>query len=226
MSSRTHPSGRIQRQSATNRISHWLIALSTFVLIFTGLGQMPMYKRYGVADLPGMAWSADYQLTLLLHYWAAVVLVFAIAFHIAVAVMTKRYTIVPRKGNLKESAQIIAAMLGKGEEPPSHKYLAEQRVAYAFIGVSLLVVTVSGLVKVAKNLSAVQLPAEIVNVATFLHNVSAVLVIVGVVGHMAAFLIKENRALLPAMIDGTVDEEYAAHRHSLWYAELQEGEES
>lgn len=214
------PATRINRQPAANRLSHWLVALSTFALIFTGFGQMPMYKRYGLASVPGMAWTADYQLTLVLHYWAAAVLVFAVVFHIVLAVMTKRFTIMPRKGDLKESAQIIAAMLGKGEEPPSHKYLAEQRVAYAFIGVSTLLVILSGLVKVAKNLSVVQMPFEVINVATHVHNVSAILVILGVVGHMAAFAIKENRALLPAMFDGTVDAEYVAHRHSLWYAEL------
>jgi cytochrome b subunit of formate dehydrogenase len=179
-----------------------------------------MYQRYGLAALPGMAWTANYQLTLLLHYWGAAILVFAVAFHIALAVMTKRFTIMPRKGDLKESAQIIAAMLGKGEEPPSHKYLAEQRVAYAFIGASTLLVIVSGLIKVVKNLAGVQMPFEVVNVATHVHNVSAVLVILGVMGHMVAFAVKENRALLPAMFDGTVDREYAAHRHSLWYAEL------
>lgn len=29
---------------------------------FTGAGQMPIFKRYYLADLPGMAWTADYML--------------------------------------------------------------------------------------------------------------------------------------------------------------------
>lgn len=223
MSSKTRTPDRILRQPVSNRISHWLVALSTFVLIFSGLGQMPMYARYGLSALPGMAWTADYEITLTMHYAAAAVLFFAVVFHIADALFRRSYAIMPRKGDFKESAQIIAAMLGKGEEPASHKYLAEQRLAYAFIGISTLVVLVSGLIKVVKNLPGVQLDPTVLWWTTFAHNASAVVLILGVVGHFAAFIFKENRALLPAMFDGRVDREYAEHRHSLWYAEITGG---
>jgi len=45
--------------------------LVIFVLIFTGFGQMPIFKRYYIADLPGMGWAADYFITLHIHYLAA-----------------------------------------------------------------------------------------------------------------------------------------------------------
>lgn len=41
------------------------------VLAVTGLAQMPIFKRYYVADLPGLGWLADYGLTHKLHYAAA-----------------------------------------------------------------------------------------------------------------------------------------------------------
>lgn len=214
---------RIMRQSIENRLSHWLTALSTFVLIFTGFGQMPMYSRYGISSLPGMGWAADYHLTLLLHYVAGAVLVFAVVFHITGALLTKRFALVPRRGDVRESVHIIAAMLGKGEAPPSHKYLAEQRLAYAFIGTSILIVTVSGVIKVLKNLPGVELHPLAIFAATTAHNIAAVFIVLGVVGHLAAFIFKENRALLPAMLDGTVDREYAARRHPLWYQERTQG---
>lgn len=211
---------RILRQSFENRLSHWLIAISTFVLIFSGFGQMPMYARYGIAALPGMAWAADYHLTLAIHYLAGAVLVFAVVFHVLGAVLTERYTIVPRRGDVKESAQIIAAMLGRGEEPPSHKYLAEQRLAYAFIGANILLVTLTGIVKVVKNLPGIEMNNTVIFISTTIHNVAAVFIILGIVGHLAAFLIKANRALLPAMFSGYVDRAYAEERHPLWYTEL------
>lgn len=211
---------RILRQSFENRLTHWLVAVSTFVLIFTGLGQMPMYARYGIASLPGMGWAADYHLTLLLHYAAGAVLVFAVVFHVLGAIVTSRYDIMPRKGDVRESAQIIAAMFGRGEEPPSHKYLAEQRLAYAFIGANVLLVVISGIIKVVKNLPGIDMNPMFLFVTTAVHNAAAVFIILGIVGHLAAFLIKANRALLPAMIDGTVDRDYAEHRHPLWYREL------
>lgn len=211
---------RILRQSLSNRLIHGLIAVSTFALFFSGFGQMPMYGRYGISALPGMAWSADYRITLVMHYVAGAVLTFAVVWHIAHALLGRRFAILPRRGDIKESAQIIAAMLGRGEEPPSHKYLAEQRLAYAFIGSMTLVVVASGLVKVYKNLPGVDLDPMFLWVATAAHNAAAVLLLLGILGHFAAFAIRVNRALLPAMIDGTVDREYAEHRHPLWYREV------
>lgn len=211
---------RIKRQSFTNQLSHWLIALSIFVLFITGIGQMPVYARYGIAGLPGMAWTADYSVTLALHYIASAVLAFAVTFHLAHAVMTRSFHIMPRRGDLRESAQIIAAMFGRGEEPDSHKYLAEQRLAYAFIGISTLVVLASGVVKVVKNMPGSQVGAEVIWFSTLAHNVSAILLGLGIAGHLVAFVFKINRKLLPAMFGGWIDRAYAEERHSLWYREI------
>lgn len=41
-----------------------------------------MYKRYYIADLPGLGWTADYSTTLMVHYFAAMVLFFAVTFHL------------------------------------------------------------------------------------------------------------------------------------------------
>jgi len=218
-SAATAKSDRIPRQSVENRVVHWLVALATFALIFSGFGQMPMYARYGIADLPGMAWAADYHLTLSIHYIAGAVLLFAIVLHLVSTIATRRFTILPRKGDFRESAKIIAAMLGRGKEPVSGKYLADQRLAYAFIGGNLLLVTITGLVKVIKNLPGVFLDPTLIFVTTTLHNVAAMAIVFGVIGHLAAFTIKANRQLLRAMFDGTVDREYAKERHGLWYSE-------
>ena len=44
----------------------WLYILTFTVMAFTGFGQMPIFKRYHVSDIPGMGWSADFYLT---HFW-------------------------------------------------------------------------------------------------------------------------------------------------------------
>ncbi|MGE4291676.1 MAG: FeS-binding protein [Desulfovibrio sp.] len=46
--------------------------LLTFVLALSGMAQMPIFKRYYIADLPGLGWLADYYLTHKLHYVAAI----------------------------------------------------------------------------------------------------------------------------------------------------------
>ena len=41
---------------------------------FTGFGQMPIFKRYYLADIPGLGWTADFFVTHILHYLGATVL--------------------------------------------------------------------------------------------------------------------------------------------------------
>ncbi len=50
------------------------------VMGFTGFGQMPIFKRYYIADIPGMAWSADFFLTHYIHYLGASVLLALFAY--------------------------------------------------------------------------------------------------------------------------------------------------
>jgi hypothetical protein len=42
------------------------------IMAFTGFGQMPIFKRYYVSDIPGFAWSADYYATHYIHYLGAI----------------------------------------------------------------------------------------------------------------------------------------------------------
>lgn len=48
------------------------------VMTFTGFGQMPIFKRYYISEIPGLGWSADFYLGLKVHYYAAMVLLFAL----------------------------------------------------------------------------------------------------------------------------------------------------
>ncbi|CCO06938.1 formate dehydrogenase subunit gamma [Desulforamulus hydrothermalis] len=211
---------KIKRHGFPVLFVHWTVALSTFLLIVTGFGQMPMYKRYKIADLPGLGWTADYSITLVIHYLAAAVLMLAVAYHIVYHVLRREYDIMPRRGDVKASYEIIKAMLLKKPEPPSDKYLAEQRLAYAFIGGNLLVIIITGIVKMLKNLPRVDMPAALIVWTNNFHTLASILLVAGIVGHLAAFLFKENRALLPGMFTGKIDLNYAKHRHSIWFKKV------
>jgi len=211
---------KIKRQNLSNRIVHWMVAISTFVLLFTGFGQMPMYQRYGLSSLPGMAWVADYHITLSGHYIAGAVLVFAAIFHLAYMAIRRDFDILPRRGDFKESVQVIGSMCNLCKAPACGKYLGEQRLAYAFIGFNLALAIMTGIVKVYKNMPGVELSQSALLVATNLHNFAAIMLIVGILGHLAAFAFKENRALLSSMFSGCVDLEYVKERHTHWYNDL------
>jgi hypothetical protein len=43
-----------------------------FMMCLTGFGQMPIFKRYYIADIPGLGWLAEYYFTHYLHYIGAI----------------------------------------------------------------------------------------------------------------------------------------------------------
>jgi uncharacterized membrane protein len=47
---------------------------------FTGFGQMPIFKRYYLADVPGLGWTADFFVTHTLHYLGAMILLGLVAY--------------------------------------------------------------------------------------------------------------------------------------------------
>lgn len=212
--------GKVYRQSRSNRLVHWLTAASIFSLIITGFGQMPVYKRYNVVKIPGAEWLGDYSITLILHYIGAIVLIFIVIYHIFFHLLQKQFDIMPKRGDVKESVQIIKAMITKGEEPPSEKYLAEQRLAYAAIGIVVLFLILTGFIKIAKNANLFDVPQTLLTITTNIHNFSTIGLIVLIGAHLLAFIIKANRKLLPGMFSGFVDEDYVKHRHPLWYKKL------
>lgn len=126
----------------------------------------------------------------------------------------------PKKGDVKQSFLIIKAMLTKGKEPPSDKYLAEQRLAYVFIGISVLLLVITGVIKIVKNVPGLSIPYEMIFWSAHIHNFATIFLILGIIGHLAAFIFKENRELLPGMLTGYVKEDYVKHRHSIWYSKL------
>lgn len=68
------------RNTPLARIYARLFNLLVAMLTLTGLAQMPIFKRYYIADLPGLGWLADFYLTHKLHYGAAALLLGLLAY--------------------------------------------------------------------------------------------------------------------------------------------------
>ena len=60
--------------SAESRIMHFIYVLSVFLMALTGFGQMPIYKRYYLSDIPGFGWLANFWTTRYVHYAGAAIL--------------------------------------------------------------------------------------------------------------------------------------------------------
>lgn len=52
----------------------WCYATALVLALFTGFGNMPLYRRYYIADIPGFGWSGNFFTNLYVHYIAGAVL--------------------------------------------------------------------------------------------------------------------------------------------------------
>ncbi len=211
---------KILRHNQVIRFIHWSTALSIFILLFSGFGQMPVYKRYFVDTLPGLSWSSNYWVTLNIHYYAAVVLIFSSIYYVTYIIMSKKREILPQKGDFKESMQIFASLVGLAEEPPSGKYLAEQRLAFSLTAFTTLVLILTGIIKVYKNIPGINLSAEVVFWTAQIHNLFTVIMVLNIIAHLGAFLLRPNWPLVPSMFSGYINADYIKHRHQKWWQEL------
>lgn len=207
---------KIRRHSLAVMANHWLVAVSGLVLLFSGFGQLPMYKRYNVIKIPGLEWSANFEITYVMHLIAAIGFGVGVLFHMVFHFRRKEFASVPKKGDMKESVAIIKAMVTGGEEPPQGKFLAEQRLAYAAIGITSLVLLLTGVVKIIKNFNEITLNPLFGEINTLLHTIAGMAFLLLLFAHLGAFLIKANWPLFPSMFTGYVNRKYAEERHSLW----------
>ena len=212
--------GLVTRHSVVELTEHWAVALSGLVLIISGFFQMPTANRYYFTALPGLSWSGDFFVSLNVHYMASVVFIAAAFFHFVYHGFLGDRGMLPQKGDLRESIQVIKSLFGKGEEPPFHKYLPEQRLAYAAMAFTIAMLIISGLIKTYKNIYAPDLSLTIVLGATWMHNIFFVLFVLSFLAHMAAIALKPNRPMIRGILTGAVRHDYARHRHPLWVASL------
>jgi len=62
--------------------------ITLFFIVLTGFAQMPIFKRYYIADIPGLGWLDQFYVTHYLHYVAASVLL-AVVFNGAAEYLLK-----------------------------------------------------------------------------------------------------------------------------------------
>ncbi|OEU50067.1 MAG: hypothetical protein BA866_01540 [Desulfobulbaceae bacterium S5133MH15] len=204
------------RHSLTVRVTHWVVALSGILLLFSGFGQLPLYKRYNLIKVPGFAWSSNYEITLVIHYLTAAVFTAAVCFHLVYHYRRREFGILPKRGDISDSIKGFKAMFGLGEEPHHEKFQAKQRVIYTIIGSTSLLLIVTGLIKSYKNLGAIVLDPMLLQWVAITHTVTGGIFMMLFLAHVAALLLKNHRPMIPSMITGRIDKEYAEKHHPGW----------
>ena len=121
-----------------------IFRISVAVLAVTGLGQMPLYKRYYVADIPGLGFLADFYLLHWVHYVAAAVFLFLL---------------------LQWAAMKAALYFRQGRRPTP---------AELFLVPILTVLVATGFLRVLKNFPSIAVSPSEAMFADIVHLVAAV----------------------------------------------------
>ncbi|NDV21279.1 iron-sulfur cluster-binding protein [Desulfovibrio sp. JC022] len=91
------------------RLFKWTI----FIMALTGAAQMPIFKRYYIADIPGLGWLADFYLTNKIHYIFGAVLMFMALYLLIMFILAgKKYFRLSSSGLLR--VVLYGAVIGTG----------------------------------------------------------------------------------------------------------------
>jgi len=65
-----------------NRAVRYVYLMTVFFLTLSGFAQMPIFKRYYIADIPGFGWLAQFYVTHYIHYLGAILILALVSYMI------------------------------------------------------------------------------------------------------------------------------------------------
>ena len=85
-----------------------------FFITLTGFAQMPIFKRYYIADIPGFGWLAQFYVTHLMHYIFASLLIALCVYGVLDYVLSKRSLTQISVSGLVKGAILLGLMVSGG----------------------------------------------------------------------------------------------------------------
>jgi hypothetical protein len=76
--------------SSANKLKQIVYGITLFFITLTGFGQMPIFKRYYIADIPGLSWLAKFYVTHAMHYISATILIALCVYVVLDFVLSKK----------------------------------------------------------------------------------------------------------------------------------------
>lgn len=207
MTDRKHPR-LIQRYSASQRINHWIIAITFVMLALSGLALFhPAF--YWLTNLfGGGPW------TRILHPFVGVVM---FVVFVVFAARMFRHNLMSRL-DWKWVGQ-FGDVLNKRHDklPEVGRYNGGQKLLFFVMILSLLVLLVSGII-MWRDYFAFYFSISIVRLASLLHAVSAFVLICGIIVHVYAGIWVKGS--VRAMTRGTVSPGWAWKHHRAWFRSM------
>ena len=205
---------KILRHDETAFLTHWGHALSTLLLLGTGvyLGFLFIPRLVGTPQAVGFLFN--------LHFVGVLVFLFSVSMHVTdILVGNKLKEHLPEVRDFKDAIAHYAAKFGIGQKPREGKFLASEKLSYPLWIASVGLVISSGFIKVAAHIW--NLPAGIMGVTTLFHDMGAILVGLNLLVHIVmSSIMPWSWPLLRSMITGYAPAEYVKSNHAKWYEEI------
>jgi hypothetical protein len=101
------------RKNRTGAVKKLVYPVLLATALFTGFGNMPLYKRYYISAVPGLGWSSDFYVNLYIHYVCGALLL-ALAVYCGIVYLKKRGAAGPltATGTLRTLALGLSLMTG------------------------------------------------------------------------------------------------------------------
>jgi hypothetical protein len=94
--------------SSDHKIRKIVYGITLFFIALTGFAQMPIFKRYYIADIPGLGWLAQFYVTHAMHYIFASIFIALCVYGVLDFILSKnRFSKVTASGGIK-----VALILG------------------------------------------------------------------------------------------------------------------
>jgi len=215
-----------KRFSLGQRWEHWILFLSSLILLLTGLPQ-----KYRTAGWSQQILSTPERLEFIqaIHHITAIVLIVLALYHLgwAIILMIRRKLsddILVHIQDIRDFGQMLAYLLFMRKKTPAFgKYNFEQKITYWFVFFGTGIMILSGLILLFPIAITHVLPGSVVPAAKLMHSTEAVVAAIFIlIWHFFQVHIKR---LNLSMFTGKLNEEDMRTYHALEYERLT-GEET
>jgi cytochrome b subunit of formate dehydrogenase len=236
--------GKVKRHTVSILFEHWTHTVGVIICIITAVFLL-LGTRFGL-----LVFFSPFLLAYKLHFIGAGILVFASLFYIVNHIIAGDREILPVMSDVKDSiAETMAIMgiigdgtffgirglylpkiikkplanllakIGVTEPPHAEKWLPIERVETPVWGVLVGLIILTGVVKTIRYV--IDIPPTIAYVATIIHDIVAILVILLLIVHIiTAAIIPPSWPLFKSMLTTKTSEEYVKGHHPEWYKKL------
>ncbi|MYN13044.1 formate dehydrogenase subunit gamma [Pusillimonas sp. TS35] len=198
----------IQRYTASQRLNHWIIAITFVLLALSGLALFHPSMYWFSNVLGGGTW------TRILHPFLGILLV--VVFCVFAARMF-RHNLIHREDRawLRYFGDVMANR--EDRVPPAGRYNGGQKVLFFALILLVLGLLLTGLV-MWREFFTMYFPLWAVRLASVLHALFALLMVIAIIVHIYAGIWVKGS--VRAMTRGTVTPGWAWKHHRLWYRQM------